>query len=101
MGKKNTKLGEAKDEAAKPESDLKKEIDHSSKETDKQLPNSDDDLNLEAFLSENEDEEEKKKEESRKEKIEKKKVEKEKALKEEKAAKEKIQKEKAEKEKIE
>merc|ERR1712037_762038 len=48
--KKNAKIEEAKDKA-KPESDIKEKIEHSSKEADKQLSNADDDLNLESFLS--------------------------------------------------
>merc|ERR1712037_801480 len=102
MGTQSTwaKIEEAKDKA-KPESNIKEKIEHSSKEADKQLSNADDDLNLESFLSENEeDDEEKKKEESRKEKIKKEKVQHEKALKEE-AAKKKIEKEKAKKDKAE
>ena len=113
--KKNAKNEKEQDEATKPEqnypeSDSKKKIEHCSKEADKQLSNSDDELNLESFLSENEEDEEEKKEESRKEKQKKEKTytdeaEKEKAEKDnaekEKAEKEKAAKEEAAKEKIE
>ena len=96
--KENAKDDEGEDANAKSESDSKKKIDHSS----------DDELNLESFLSENEDEE-KKKEKKRedtehnkkeKSKIERVKAEKEKADKDEdekkKVAKEKARKDAAE-----
>merc|ERR1712032_874664 len=106
--KKNTEAEEATEKVATSEqSDSNKKIVPSSNEADKHLSNSEDELNLESFLSDNEEDEEEKrgKDKSEKDKAEKKEAEKEKTAKEkiekENAEKEKAKKEKAEKEKAE